>query len=196
MKIRTDFVTNSSSSCFFVSITFNLKDEKVIEWSKMGGDGETTSEIGEIYISVSPKQLGTAKTIKKMIEMLKKGVSNNWDGEGKIFDKEDPNILEYKKEMEEDDWEDALSEYSGALENGYEFISSLEKINSMDEIESITITGEEDGRYDSYYRSVTYDRTTGKVTVEVEGEEFEKNGGSGGDLCFSDVKWYEYYNKN
>lgn len=57
----------------------------------------------------------------------------------------------------------------------------------MDQIRSITITGNEHGRYQQYFRSFTYDRVRNEYTIQSKGAEFETNGGSGGDLYFRDA---------
>lgn len=39
-------------------------------------------------------------------------------------------------------------------------------------------------KYDKIYE---YNLKTGEYTCEIFGEEFESDGGSGGDLCFNDA---------
>ena len=56
----------------------------------------------------------------------------------------------------------------------------------MDDIEKIRIVGDE-RNYVNYYREYTYNLKTKEYTGIVKGEEFEKNGSSGGNLYFSDL---------
>ncbi len=57
MKIRTDFVTNSSSSAFIVQISYTLTDGREITYSETGYDAEGEPVVGELYLYASPRQL-------------------------------------------------------------------------------------------------------------------------------------------
>lgn len=74
-----------------------------------------------------------------------------------------------------------------AHQQAQKFIKQLETIKSMEDISSITISGDEIN-YQDYYRSYKYNLETGSYTRMIKGKEFEKDGGSGGDLFFSDAK--------
>ena len=65
MKIRTDFVTNSSSSSFVVEINIELKNGRSIKYEDEGYDPTA------LYIHTSPREMGQSKSIQELANLIK-----------------------------------------------------------------------------------------------------------------------------
>lgn len=188
MKFRSDFVTNSSSSSFIVSINLGLKDGTSVSFYGNGGTPET-GRIDyfedEAIIRVSPKQLGQSKTVAELIEKLTNGILDGceWSDEEprKIFAEDKA----YQAPVYDEDFdfdEEKLADF-----NAYDFIREiLQRVHTMDDIAKISIHGEEEN-YMIYSQSFTYDMATGEYVGTIDGCEFEKDGSSGGCVDMPDL---------
>ena len=181
MKIRTDFVSNSSSSSFCLEIKFTFKEGNALNFTGEGATGETgpiNYFNGEARIEASPKYLGMSKDINELIARLADGVFDvkyDWDKDEniktKIFDKPHP---------VETEWGDVYV--------AYDFVEEIKKeIKSIDEIKSISVSGTTRGIQGQFYKQeYKYDLETKKYTGEVDGREFESEG-SAGEIAISDL---------
>lgn len=167
MKIRTDFVTNSSSSNFIVQLSFVLKSGKSINY-KFESMGEE-AECPELVWNVSPKQLGTAKTVNEMIQSLTSlfascGLSEDNHLEGVCPEDLDEDLYAWYEY-----WDDFKT-----------LIFELKGIHDMSEITHIKLEGTTEYQDEETFHEVySYDLDSGEYTAQFEGEEEESEGGGG-----------------
>ena len=163
MKIRTDFVTNSSSSSFMLVIRIGLKNGNVLKFMGDGGVGEGMEDYAELTVNESPEALGKCESIDDLIKMLQRSVVEGSDT--------------YYDEGEEPEYP--------VLDDREPIIDGLRKLNSMDEIETITINGDLFGRGEQYqYKHYTYYRDKKETVYDEGGDEYINDEGTGGRIGF------------
>ncbi len=159
MKIRTDFVTNSSSSSFVLVVRIGLKNGKVLKFIGDSGIGEGNETYCRLSANENPCELGRSKDVHELIEKLKASIVEE------PFSDEEPEQV---------------------LDDSDSIIMELKDLSSMNEIEKITINGDLYGNDDQHqYKHFTYYRDSGVLFYDEGGEEVYDEG-TGGEIGFGE----------
>ena len=162
MKFRTDFVTNSSSSSFMLTVSIQLKNKKYLNWELNAYEDYYGDPgcYGEIDANLSPKRLAKCPTVDAMLDLL--GQSVKLEGGDSV-----------------------------AKGKRTRFFNSVKKkIASMDEIAQIRVEGIEIYSDNNCYQSTYYyDRLQDRYIHIASGEyQDDLDGAHGGYLSVPDEK--------
>lgn len=126
MKIRLDFVTNSSSSSFVVRIGVRLNDDKVVKYEAFSEDDGGGCDSGELKLNRNLLETAAAsKSVDDLLEVLEKAVTYcvlDWETDreiSKVFDPKDFELYKglRKKSYTREDYFEAAFGFAESNDN-------------------------------------------------------------------------------